>query len=403
MTWKETLDFLYSMLPMYQRTGKSAYKKDLTNTLALLEVLDNPHTKFKTIHIAGTNGKGTSAHGIAAVMQTAGYTTGLYTSPHLKNFTERIRINGKEMDQASIIDFVERMKPHIVRINPSFFEVTVAMAFWFFSEAQIDIAVIETGLGGRLDSTNVIKPEVSLITNIGMDHTDLLGDTLEKIAVEKAGIIKSDTPVVIGQYQEEIFHVFKNRADELNAKLILPENKAMDPTLPYYKSMNMSGISGVVEVLRRMNWRITHNDFQNGMENMERITGFKGRFQILKKAPLIIADVSHNVEGLSLLFHRIEQIRKGRLYLIFGTVRDKKLTPIFNLFPLDSINIWTQSRVPRALPVQELESIAKENALEGPGFINVNDALESAELQAEKSDIILITGSTFVVADLDIL
>lgn len=403
MTYQATLEYLFTRLPMYQRVGKVAYKKDLTNTIALLEVLDNPHTKFKSIHIAGTNGKGTSAHGIAAILQSAGFKTGLYTSPHLKQFTERIRIDGIEVDQEFVIDFVERLKPHIERIAPSFFEITVAMAFTYFASEKVDIAVIETGLGGRLDSTNVITPEACLITNIGFDHMDLLGDTLDKIAFEKAGIIKRGVPVVIGESTPLTRPVFESKAKEVQAEIIhakktdwLPKN----PLTPNYLIKNVAGIKTLIQVLINKGWHIEEKHIDDGLSHLNELTGLKGRFQVLAKEPLVIADVSHNQDGLKILFEQIQSIRTGDLHLIFGTVKEKELAPIFELFPSGKF-YWTQSTVPRALPVADLDQMARQHGLIGTCFENVNDAIQSAQNAAKAKDLILITGSTFVIGEID--
>lgn len=407
MTYEHTLEYLFSMLPMYQRVGKVAYKKDLSNTYQLLEFLDNPHYKFKSIHIAGTNGKGTSAHGIAAILQSAGYKTGLYTSPHLKNFTERIRLNGEEVTKDFVISFVDKLKPAIEKIKPSFFEVTVAMAFQFFYEKQVSIAVIETGLGGRLDSTNVITPEVSLITNIGLDHTDMLGDTIPKIAFEKAGIIKESVPVVIGERNKESFPVFQKKAREVNAQLTLTSEynwHILRPNTPDYLKKNLDGILTVIDELRRKDWEICDDHIAKGLFNINELTGLKGRFQILCESPLVIADVSHNAEGLEILFNQVSNIckeRKGNLHLIFGTVKDKSLTPIFKLIPNESNIFWTQSSVPRSFPVNELQQEGHKHSIDGSSYINVNEALNKAMEIASSNDVILITGSTFVIGEIE--
>jgi dihydrofolate synthase / folylpolyglutamate synthase len=407
MTYERTLEYLFSMLPMYQRVGKIAYKKDLTNTLRLLESLDNPQKRFKSIHIAGTNGKGTSAHGIAAILQSAGYKTGLYTSPHLKSFTERIRLNGEEVSKEFVVQFVEKIAPLIVEIKPSFFEVTVAMAFQYFADQKVDMAVIETGLGGRLDSTNVISPEVSLITNIGLDHTDMLGDTLEKIAFEKAGIIKDNTPIVIGEYQKETFPVFEKKAKELNAPLIQAQEYNWHihrPNTPDYLKKNLNGVLTVVDQLRNLDWIISDDHIAHGLFNINELTGLKGRYEIVNETPLIIADVSHNAEGLKMLFDQVCSLCKEResdLHLIFGTVRDKSLKSIFNLFPKNAKIYWTQSSVPRSLPVDELANYGMQNNFNAKQYLSVNDAIADAKNHASLQDVILITGSTFVVAEID--
>ena len=403
MTYQETLEYLYTRLPMYQRDGKVAYNQDLSNTIKLLGTLDNPHKKFKSVHIAGTNGKGTSAHGIAAILQTAGYKTGLYTSPHLKNFTERIRINGEEVSEAFVIDFVEKIKPAIEEIEPSFFEITVAMAFAYFASQEVDIVVVETGLGGRLDSTNVIDPEVSLITNIGYDHTDLLGDTLEKIAHEKAGIIKPNVPVVIGEMLAETEPVFVEVAEKNQSPLIRasqPKWKAQT-VVPNYLVRNVAGIESVMDELKSLGWSVSAKDIDYGMSNMQKLTGLKGRFQILKETPLEIADVSHNKEGLKMLFDQVEQLRQGTIHLIFGSVKDKDIGPILDLIPAKAKCYWTQSHVPRSLSVEELAIQAVVRGREGECFKDVNEAIRTAREKVLPEDLILITGSTFVVAEID--
>jgi dihydrofolate synthase/folylpolyglutamate synthase len=388
---------------MYQRVGKLAYKKDLTNTLRLLEVLDNPHQKFKSVHIAGTNGKGTSAHGIAAVMQTAGFKTGLYTSPHLKSFTERIRIDGKEVSEDFVVQFTEKIRPAIEEINPSFFEITVAMAFEYFASSQVDIAIIETGLGGRLDSTNVITPEVCLVTNIGYDHIDMLGDTLEKIAAEKAGIIKQHVPVVIGETLPETAPIFEQIAENNEATLIKAGISNWKPKVlvPAYLQKNMGGIESVIHELIRQGWNISTDQISEGITHINELTGLKGRLQVLGENPYVIADVSHNADGLKSLFDQINQLNKGQLHLIFGAVKEKALKPIFDLFPKGSKCYWTQASVPRALAVEELAIQAVMNGIEGECFQNVNEAIDSAKGKARPEDLILITGSTFVVAEID--
>jgi dihydrofolate synthase / folylpolyglutamate synthase len=407
MTYERTLEYLFSMLPMYQRVGKVAYKKDLTNTLRLLESLDNPEKRFKSIHIAGTNGKGTSAHGIAAILQSAGYKTGLYTSPHLKSFTERIRLNGEEVSKEFVVQFVEKIAPLIVEIKPSFFEVTVAMAFQYFAHQKVDIAVIETGLGGRLDSTNVISPEVSLITNIGLDHTDMLGDTLEKIAFEKAGIIKDKTPIVIGEYQLETYPVFEKKAKEVNASLTLAQEYNWHihrPNTPDYLKKNLNGVLTVIDQLRNLDWIISDDHIAHGLFNINELTGLKGRYEIVNETPLIIADVSHNAEGLKMLFDQVCSLcmeRESDLHLIFGTVKDKSLKSIFNLFPKNAKIYWTQSSVPRSLPVDELANYGMQNNFNAKQYLSVNDAIADAKNHASLQDVILITGSTFVVAEID--
>lgn len=403
MTYKETLDYLFSRLPMYQRVGKVAYKKDLTNTLKLLEELDNPHKKFKSVHIAGTNGKGTSAHGIAAILQTAGYKTGLYTSPHLKSFTERIRINGQEVSEQFVVDFVDRIGKKIEEIEPSFFEITVAMAFDYFAQQQVDIAIIETGLGGRLDSTNVINPEVSLITNIGFDHMDMLGDTLGQIATEKAGIIKPGVPVIIGEKQQETSPVFEEIARQKDSSLSYATYEKWEPKglVPSYLIRNYSGIKSVINVLKEQGWKIDQENVETGLDKINELTGLKGRLQTIQNQPLIIADVSHNADGLKVLFEQVSELCKGTLHLVFGSVKDKDLRPIFDLFPKESKCYWTQSSVPRSLAVEELAIQAIVNGIQGECFTDVNEAVTHAKGKVLPDDLILITGSTFIVAEIN--
>ena len=402
MNFSETIEFLYSRLPMYQRDGKSAYKKDLTNTIRLLEVLDNPHTKFKSIHIAGTNGKGTSAHGIAAILQSAGYITGLYTSPHLKSFTERIRINGNEISESYVIDFVKKIAESIELIKPSFFEITVAMAFDYFASRKVDVAVIETGLGGRLDSTNVITPEICLITNIGFDHMDMLGDTLELIASEKAGIIKTGVPVVIGESTPDTLPVFQKVSNEKDARLTIANKLNWNPKklTPDYLIRNYSGIVTTIEELNKQGWEITKDHISNGIENINKLTGLKGRFQILSEQPYVIADVSHNVDGLRILFEQLDALCNGTINIIFGTTKDKDLKPILDTFPTNKKVYWTEAKVPRALPVEELAIAGIMNGLEGECFKDVNEAINQAKEKVLPEDLIIVTGSTFVVGEI---
>lgn len=400
MTYIEALDYLYSRLPMYQRQGKTAYKADLNNTIALLNALKKPQHRFKSIHIAGTNGKGTSAHAIAAILQLAGYKVGLYTSPHLKEFTERIRINGKEIARESVGDFVNKTKCSIERINPSFFEVTVAMAFQYFADEQVDIAVIETGLGGRLDSTNVITPEVCLITNIGLDHTDLLGDTIEKIAAEKAGIIKPKVPVVIGDMNSQAANVMKKFAERMESTLVeTTPVKNEECEIPYFEK-NIPGVLGVIEELRNQGWSISEENEQKGLENFITITHLKGRYQQLQESPKVVADVSHNLDGLKVLFNHINHQIFSQLHIIFGTVKGKKLDTIFSLFPKKAICYFTQSSVLRSLDVKTLKLYAEKNGLVGETYENVNDAKKTALGRATPDDLILITGSTFIVSEI---
>lgn len=425
MNYQEVLNYLYERLPMFQRMGAPAIKKDLTNTLRLLEGLDNPHRKFKSVHIAGTNGKGSSAHALASILQCAGYQTGLYTSPHLKSFTERIRLNGEEVDTKFVTKFVNAHRELIESINPSFFEVTVAMAFTYFADKKVDIAIIETGLGGRLDSTNVITPIVALITMIGFDHADLLGNTLEEIAGEKAGIMKRNVPVVIGGGQPELRSLFESKAQTAGAALLLPEVKVIskseslidqefdlslehpiiglktDITASYFLK-NIPGIYTTLDVLNKSGFTITENAIREGFATIKKTTGLKGRWQVLQTDPLIIADVSHNEPGLRELFSQVDRNTTGDLHLIIGVVKDKDLEKMARLIPKRAKYYFTQSSVPRSMKAEDLASqIQILLQCEGDTFSDVNAAIDSAKKKAANDDLILICGSTFVVAEIE--
>lgn len=422
MTYQQTLDYLYQNLPMFQRVGAVAYKKDLTNTLALCEVLGNPHLKFKSIHIAGTNGKGSSSHMTASVLQAAGYKTGLYTSPHLKEFTERIRVNGKEVTQEFVIDFVERIKPAIESIKPSFFEITVAMAFDYFAKEQVDVAVIEVGLGGRLDSTNVITPVVSLITNISWDHADILGDTLPKIAFEKAGIIKSHVPVVVSEWQQEVRGVFTEQARKQRSTLTIASEKyrveriapgvfevksdleqfevRLD-LLGIYQTKNLAGVLAIVDVLIENGFKISREQLLKGLANVTALTGLKGRWQTVSKDPLIICDTGHNEAGVSEILHQFNEVKFNRLHMVWGMVKDKDITKILAMLPKDASYYFCQAKIPRAMDAQELKSKATNAGLQGEVFPDVNEAIAQAKINYRKGDLIFVGGSTFVVAEVE--
>ena len=425
MTYKEAEEYLYTRLPMYQRIGEPALKPNLDNTQKLLDALKKPHQAFKTVHIAGTNGKGSSAHSIASVLQAAGYKTGLYTSPHLKNFTERIKIDGVEVARNFVINFVEKNQSLIESVAPSFFELTVAMAFDYFRNESVDIAIIEVGLGGRLDSTNVIRPEVSLITMIGWDHANLLGNTLDKIAFEKAGIIKSGIPVVIGTSQPDLLPVFLKKAEEEKAPLHL----AQDVTLEEFKDeiftkhkvkiedqmmeilfdirgsyylKNIPGIIKTILLLRKKGWVISDQAIKNGLEHVTKSTGLKGRWQLLQQWPITIADVGHNQDGLQELFAQVSKTIHNHLHLIYGTVDDKDVEKILSLFPKTNTTYYfTTAAVPRAMTMTKLHQAAKNSGLEGEPFASVNLALNAAKKVANREDIILVCGSTFVVAEIE--
>ncbi len=416
---------MYALLPMFQRIGSAAYKNDLSNTLKLCEFLGNPQNSLKMVHVAGTNGKGSSAHMIASVLQEAGYNTGLYTSPHLKSFTERIRINGLEVDEAFICSFIERVKPLIEEIRPSFFEVTVAMAFDFFHQHEVDIAVIEVGLGGRLDSTNIINPLVSLITNIGYDHMDILGNTLPEIALEKAGIIKPKTPVIVSQTQEEIKRVFIDKAEEMNAPIYFADTEyqlkltSVSQGLCHYETIhhgdlmlfstdlhgkyqvkNIPGVLKVIALLNYLGFMMTDADISRGLANVKANTGLKGRWQKLGDNPLVICDTVHNISGMEDVIAQIGEQSYSRLYVIWGVVEGKNPELMLRQLPSDAHFIFCEPNLPRRMKAEKLHEIAVAMGIQGIIIPDVNDALETARSMAKNDDMIFIGGSNFIVAEL---
>ncbi len=389
---------------MYQRQGATAFKKDLTNTLALSEWLGFPEKKFKSIHVAGTNGKGSTSHMLASVLQEANYKVGLYTSPHLKDFRERIKINGKEIPENNVIAFVEENKTFLESQKLSFFEMTVGMAFDYFAKQKVDIAVVEVGLGGRLDSTNIIHPLVSVITNIGLDHTQFLGETLQEIAFEKGGIIKPNTPVVIGEKQEETEKIFKELAFKHNAPICfvasnLHNNYSTD-LLGNYQSKNLRTVLQTLEVLKDRELQISAKAIKQGLSKVVENTGLKGRWQILGKEPKIICDTAHNKEGLQMVLNQLLKEKFKKLHIVLGVVNDKNLDNILPLFPKDAMYYFCKPDIPRGLNVKELQNEAKKFQLNGVIFSSVNHAYQSAKRAANTNDIIYIGGSTFVVAEL---
>jgi len=426
MNYQETIDYLFTRLPMFSRVGAAAYKKDLTNTLELCEFLNNPHKKFKSIHIAGTNGKGSVSHMLAAILQTAGYKTGLYTSPHLKDFRERIKIDGKMVPENFVIEFTEKIKPVIERIDPSFFEITVAMAFDYFAKENVDIAVIETGLGGRLDSTNIITPELSVITNIGWDHMNILGDTLEKIAFEKAGIIKQKIPVIVGEVLPETLSVFEKIAKENNAPLIIAENRwqCLDPKwknhrlfvtvkndeeetyeldLPgIYQKKNLVTVLESCCALTNKNWKIEPTHIKTALLQVKKLTGLHGRWEVIRHSPLLVLDVAHNANGIEQLVKQIGETKHQQLHIVLGIVKDKDADQVLSLLPKNAAYYFTKAQIPRALPEEELQRIASRHGLKGTSFSSVNTALYAASLNAKKEDMILVCGSIFLVGEISI-
>ena len=427
MTYSQTLDYLFSKLPMYQRVGAAAYKADLNNTIAICKVLGNPEKKLKFIHIAGTNGKGSSSHMLAAILQQAGYKTGLYTSPHLLDFRERIKINGKMISKQEVVKFVEDYQSVFEAIEPSFFEWTVGLAFHYFSQQEVDVAIIEVGLGGRLDSTNVITPVCSLITNIGLDHMNLLGDTVQKIAAEKAGIIKARIPVIISQTQIECLTVFGNKARELKSPIEYADksykvnsfnykgellqiellNRKTNTTHQYdldllgsYQIKNLIGVLNTIDFLKKKGYIIQEHAIIDALKQVQKITGLQGRWQTISQKPLVIADTGHNEDGIKEVLLNLKRYTYKKLHIVIGMVNDKDLTKILKLFPKDAVYYFCMASIPRALDEKELSVMASKMGLIGKTYKTVPEALEKAKKQAKVNDLIFVGGSTFTVADI---
>lgn len=427
MNYQETINYLYQQLPVFHRIGKKAFKANLNNTIAICHHLGNPHRKFKSIHVAGTNGKGSTSHFIAAILQAAGYKTGLYTSPHLKSFTERIRIDGQQIDEEAVVSYVAENQVFLEDLKPSFFEMSVGLAFDYFAKEQVDIAVIEVGLGGRLDSTNVIHPILSIITNISFDHTDILGDTLSKIAYEKAGIIKDKTPVVISELQDETKEVFLQKALEVKAPIYFAEDyfkiasfENQGSTLKLevhqimqniirtfysqltgkYQQKNILGVLQSVEILKQQGYTISEESIYQGISKVVSLTGLKGRWQIISTTnPLIVCDTAHNLSGIAEILESIHQISFQKLWMILGFVSDKDIEGILAMLPVDANYIFCQANVPRALDAHLLKDKALKKGLSGKVIENVNDALTFVKARCENGDMIYVGGSTFVVAE----
>ena len=431
MTYAETLDYLFNALPMFQRVGASAYKADLTNTLSLCAHLGNPQETFKTIHVAGTNGKGSTCHALASVFQAAGYKTGLYTSPHLKSFTERIRIDGKEITEEDAVEFVANNKAFLDQLQPSFFEMTVGMAFWYFAKEAVDIAVIEVGMGGRLDGTNVIHPELCVITTISYDHTQFLGNSLSMIAGEKAGIIKKGVPVVISQTQKETQAVFSQQAAAMQATIVFADQlwkvtklqESEDPSIQQlanfkvrtsdeefnlkfglngdYQRFNLPGILEAVKQLRNQGWDLLDTALKVGLESISEQTGLKGRWQLLQVKPIILADTGHNEAGIVEVVNQLKKYLYSQLWMVIGMVNDKDISKVLDLLPKEATYIFCQAGIPRAMDAHELARKGKEKGLIGQVIPKVMEALEFARKNASPDDLIFIGGSTFVVAEIE--
>lgn len=420
MNYHETIQFLYKLLPVFHLKGASAYKPGLENTLRLMDALGNPHSKFKSVHIAGTNGKGSVSHYLSAILQESAYKTGLYTSPHLVDFRERIRINGAMIDQQYVVDFVANNKDLIHNIRPSFFEFTMAMSFCYFADSNIDIAVIETGLGGRLDSTNILQPELSIITNIGYDHMEFLGNTLPEIAAEKAGIIKQNIPVVVGETLPETKSVFEEFANKKAAAIYfaeqnqLPEFKVLDGVKMKFNFQDKeytSGLSGLyqlknirtvfeaVKVLQNSTFSITQQAIETGLEKVCELTGLRGRWEVLGTKPLIIADTAHNSHGIEQLNANLKHYKFDKLRIIIGMVKDKDLNAVLKLLPSNAIYYFTKAQSARSLSEVDLEAKAKEAGLSGKSYCNIQSAVNQVLKESDQKDLILITGSNFVVGE----
>jgi dihydrofolate synthase / folylpolyglutamate synthase len=432
MTYQETIDYLYAQLPMFSRIGAAAYKKDLHNTIELCAALNNPHTKFKSIHVAGTNGKGSCSHILAAMLQQAGYKTGLYTSPHLKDFRERIKVNGEMIREEFVIEFTERTKKITAEIQPSFFELTVAMAFDYFEKEKIAIAVIETGLGGRLDSTNIITPILSVITNIGYDHMNILGDTLELIAYEKAGIIKKGVPVVIGEYLPETKIIFTDKATTENAPIhfaqeeyrisnivsntytlecdviSLKNNHAENFVLDLnglYQTKNLCTVLCAENILIQQGFAISNEAEKFALANVKKLTGLHGRWEVIADEPTIVLDVAHNEDGIKQILEQINWAmgngQWANIHIVIGMVKDKEVSKVLSLLPNNVAYYFTSAHIPRALPAADLKEKAATYNLMGEAFDDVNNALTAAKNIAAKNDLILICGSVFLVGEVD--
>ncbi len=427
MTYAETVAYLFTKLPMYSRIGAAAYRNDLTNTRALTDYAGNPERRFKSVHIAGTNGKGSTSHMLAAIFQEAGYKTGLYTSPHLKDFRERIRINGEFISEDFVVDFVQRISPLSETMDPSFFELTVVMAFDYFAQQQVDIAIVEVGLGGRLDSTNIITPELSVITNIGYDHMNLLGNTLPAIAFEKAGIIKPGVPVVVGEHHPETAAIFEQRAHEEQAPIRFADKQHYIAEWEYKRHTLVAGVSAtpladdkkfytldltgiyqlknlltVLEAVRTLNangWYLPHQQVERALKQVKKLTGLHGRWEIIQEHPDVVLDVAHNEDGIRQLLRQIELTDHEELHIVIGMVKDKAIDHILTLLPTQAHYYFTRAQIPRALTELELAAQATAAGLKGDPYPTVPEALAAAKAHAKPRDLIVVCGSVFVVAE----
>lgn len=423
MNYQETLEYLYNSMPMFQQVGTKAYKEGLENTYTLDEYFEHPHTQYKTIHIAGTNGKGTCSHTLAAILQSAGYKVGLYTSPHLIDFSERIRVNGKPISQQYVIDFVEEHRSFFEPLYPSFFELTTALAFLYFAEQKVDVAIIEVGLGGKLDCTNIISPDLCIITNISFDHTALLGNTLSKIAMEKAGIMKPNTPVVIGESTEDIKPVFIKQAADVKApivfaekqKLLIEADRSEDGKWIYqtqeyphlvgelsglYQLRNTTTLLAAIQKLKQLHYAIEEKNVREGFANVSQLTGLMGRWQKLQDSPTLICDTGHNIGGISYIVEQLEQQVYNQLHIVIGMVDDKDIDGVLSMLPKEATYYFTKASVKRALPESELQTKAQCAGLKGDTYPTVASAVKAAQEKSLPEDFIFVGGSSFIVADL---
>jgi dihydrofolate synthase/folylpolyglutamate synthase len=405
MNYSETLDWMFGQLPMYQKQGASAYKEDLTNTILLANHLNNPEKEIKTIHVAGTNGKGSTSHFLASILQEAGYKTGLYTSPHLKDFRERIKINGEDISENFVVDFIASNKAFFEENQLSFFEMTVGLAFDYFRQENVDIAIIEVGLGGRLDSTNIISPLLSVITNIGLDHIQFLGNTIEKIAFEKAGIIKQKTPVVIGEYTSETKPVFENKANEAQSEIFFA-SELIQETYPSvllgdYQVQNKKTVLQAIRILQsQKQFEISEENIKDGFWNVVKNTGLQGRWQQVGSNPKIICDTAHNKHGLEIVMKQVQREEFDTLHFVLGVVNDKDLDDVLPLFPKNVKYYFCKPNIPRGLKASILAEKAASFGLNGEVFNSVTEAYKMAKKNASESDFIYVGGSTFVVAEI---
>jgi len=426
MTYQEVMDYMYSQLPMFHRIGPSAYKANLDTALYMDDYFGFPHKGYKTIHVAGTNGKGSVSHMLASILQTAGYKTGLFTSPHLQDFRERVKVNGVMISKEEVIDFISQHKPMFDKVNPSFFEMNSALAFYYFAKNKVDVAIIEVGMGGRLDSTNIIMPVLSIITNIGMDHTEFLGETLGKIASEKAGIIKKHVPVVIGEYHPDTLPIFQDFAKRSEADILLAdetyqirhlsvnnngqsfnvykgdqnvyENLILD-LAGLYQQKNINTALTAVDQLQKIGFSITRQQLFDALSSVMDKTGLQGRWQTIGNNPLIICDTGHNTEGIAWVVQQIKTIPFNQLHMVIGFVKDKDISSILTLLPRNGRYYFTNADIPRALKAEELKNLASSFDLHGESYPRVKEALAAAKANALKEDFIFVGGSTFVVAE----